>query len=159
MNSKNKITGNSFECTLKRGKENVALTAATSEMGIFKVLTNGMLQGTKMLDVDGNRTRTQVWNFEEYCVVYTKNYNNEEISQELSDISTPTTSAEKTSAPDEGFEFSYMFCEKDERIRSWCETFTLTLNPILLSISIIFLSITLIIYDSFHTSIVSYRIS
>ena len=51
------------------------------------------------------------------------------------------------------FEFTYMICHEEKQ--SWCEKFTNTLHPILLSISIVFLLVTLFVYvceDSFKTN-------
>ena len=87
---------------------------------------------------------TKIWNSENFCVVFMKpleyyyDYDNDTSSEDTDNKSVDVDD------PYSIFDFTYMTCY-EEKI-SWCEQFINTFHPIILSISTVFLIITLLVY-------------
>ena len=158
----NTTTSHSFECPATEGnEENTGLYSAPTDLGTFNVLINGKLQGKGLPNHKTGEKETKIWSFENYCVVYTapEDYSYEDNNTKSEDAGTEVA-ATPLADPFADFEFTYMLCHEEKK--SWCEKFTLTFHPIMLSISVIFLVITLIIYvceDSLKTSGLFHKIT
>jgi len=139
--TKNSTNSNFFECpATPEGTETSGLTYAPTDLGTFRILINGKLEGKDIATfgnfTSANETETKVWNSENYCVVFS-------IPEYIADSSNLETDP-KTNNSYENFSFTYMTCHEEKL--SWCEKFTGTFHPIMLSISVVFLIITLLVY-------------
>jgi hypothetical protein len=145
LNPENATGSLSFECpAVPDQKQETGLTFAPMDLGTFRILINGKLQGKDITNPKTKEKDTKRWNSENYCVVFA-------IDPDYSMDTENDTSANNTDSkelivtdPFADFEFTYMICH--EETISWCEQFTTTFHPILLSISTVFLIITLIVY-------------
>ena len=144
LHKENKTVGIGFVCSEDEGKKNI--TSAPIDLGTFRILINGKLEGKNILHKGINKKETKRWRSKDYCVVFAEN--SIHVENSCSSVSaSPTVNTTN-------FDFTYMICEEDQRL-SWCDKFKSTYHPILLSISVIFLLITLIVYiceDSFWTN-------
>eukprot|EP00092_Neocalanus_flemingeri_P030860 GFUD01033514.1.p1 GENE.GFUD01033514.1~~GFUD01033514.1.p1 ORF type:complete len:712 (+),score=129.88 GFUD01033514.1:89-2224(+) len=132
----NTVTSHSFECPpVPDGKEEEGLSWAPTDLGTFRILINGNLQGKDIKNKATQEKETRIWNSENFCVVFGT-------SPDYSYDSENDTSTEKKEIKEA--EFTYMTCH-GEKI-SWCEEFTVIFHPIVLSISTIFLILTLLVY-------------
>ena len=121
------------------------LTFAPTDLGTFRILRNGKLEGKNITNPQTIERETKIWNSENFCVVfsilpdYDSYSENDSSSSENSDIKELNDND-----PYMDFDFTYMTCYEEEI--SWCEQFTSIFYSIALSISTVFLIITLLIY-------------
>jgi len=125
-----------FQCPKDYG----GVTWAPEDIGDFNIVSDGSLRGSNLPDFkankDGSVKRTSIWSTDTYCMIigsppdygdYTEDY-----------VESSGHVAEET-------KLTFMHCHKPEE-ESWEETFSRTFHPLALSISIVFLFLTLIVY-------------
>ena len=126
----------SFECPkVPDGTNHLTFEGQTN--GTFRILINGKLEGKDITWVDENnipQKETKRWSSDSFCVIYTN-------SEDFYDYDAEIDTAEDQYSR---FEFTFMTCLADQP--TWCDKTIATFHSVCLSISVIFLIVTLLVY-------------
>lgn len=145
MIQEDKVRSHSFECPVVPGVLDDGISFVPEDLGTFRLLINGKLEGKDIINNVTKKKETKRWSKDSFCVVFANppdydSYEDENI--------TSTTIVElrlsNDSDPYLDFDFNYMTCH-DEPLH-WCDKFTSYFHAMLLSLSTIFLIITLMVY-------------
>jgi len=132
-------TGNGsvgFHCPAGYG----GVTWAPEDIGDFNIISDGSLRGSNLPDYeaseDGSVKRTSIWSPGTYCMIIGSPPDYSDYSEDNEETSEDTSDKMK---------LTFMHCHKPDE-ESWEETFSRRFHPTALSISIVFLFLTLIVY-------------
>ena len=98
----------SFECPDK----DTGLTLAPTDLGTFRILINGKLEGKDITNMEENTTETKRWKTDSFCVAFLN------FAEYFDSGEENATSSETSVDPFSGFDFTFMTCH--EETLTWC---------------------------------------